>query len=184
MALAQTYRSQDGPFRGDRRASFNRNYHPLIANVVPAIKNSYNVNDNFLCNYENSYDISRNFWENNSYSGYAEAEVPATKRRRTSASAWESSMRPYIQPCTFEIGPSANRNSSVRMGSIRPNANQPPSCKRDRSKFEDEDLVFMSRDEIERCSPSRKDGIDALQETRLRYSYCHFLQNLGIQLEM
>ncbi|KAL8100227.1 cyclin-T1-3-like isoform X2 [Apium graveolens] len=184
MALAQTYRSQVGPFRGDHRPSFNRNYHHLIPNVAPSMNTSYNVPDNFLCNYSNSYDTSRNLWEHNSYSRYAEAEVPATKRRRTSTSDWKSSMRPYIQPCTFEIGPSANRNGSVRMGSIRPNANQPPSCKRGRSKFEDKDLVFMSRDEIERCSPSRKDGIDALQETRLRYSYCHFLQNLGIQLEL
>lgn len=38
------------------------------------------------------------------------------------------------------------------------------SCKRDRSKLEDDEPVFMSRDEIERFSPSRKDGIDALRE--------------------
>lgn len=184
MALAQTYRSQVGPFRGDRRPSFNRNYHPLNTNAIPATDNSYNVPDNFVFNYDNSYDISRNFWEDDSYSRYAEAEVPVTKRRRISTSGWESSMRPYIQPFTYETGPSANRNSSVRVASKRPDSNQPSSCKRDRSKFENEELVFMSRDEIERCSPSRKDGIDALQETRLRYSYCHFLQNLGIQLEM
>lgn len=186
MALAQTYRSQVGPFRDDHRSSFNTNHHPMINNKAPTINNFYNVPDNFAFNYDNSYDTSSNFWEHNSYSRYAEADVPAIKRRRTSTSGWESSMRPYILPCNYEIGPSANRKSDVRMGSIRPNADayQPPSCKRDRSKFEDEDLVFMSRDEIERCSPSRKDGIDALQETRLRYSYCNFLQNLGIQLEM
>ncbi|KAK1395232.1 CYCLIN domain-containing protein [Heracleum sosnowskyi] len=186
MALAQTYRSQVGPFRGDRRPFFNRNYHRLVANAAPAINNSYNIPNNFSFNNDYSYDISSNFWEHNSYSRYAEAEVPATKRRRTSTSGCESSMRPYIQPCTYKNGPSDNRNSSVCMGSVRPytDTNQPPSCKRDRSKFEDEDLVFMSRDEIERCSPSRKDGIDAVQETRLRYSYCHFLQNLGIQLEI
>ncbi|KAL4205157.1 hypothetical protein AMTRI_Chr01g135900 [Amborella trichopoda] len=43
---------------------------------------------------------------------------------------------------------------------------------------------FMSRDEIERCSPSRKDGIDLRKETHLRYSYCAFLQNLGMTLEL
>lgn len=43
---------------------------------------------------------------------------------------------------------------------------------------------FMSRDEIERCSPSRKDGIDVLMETHLRYSYCSYLQSLGMRLEL
>ncbi|KAG0449436.1 hypothetical protein HPP92_027299 [Vanilla planifolia] len=42
----------------------------------------------------------------------------------------------------------------------------------------------MSRDEIERCSPSRKDGIDKFMETRLRYSYCVYLQNLGLRLDL
>ncbi|XP_058077654.1 cyclin-T1-3-like isoform X2 [Magnolia sinica] len=46
------------------------------------------------------------------------------------------------------------------------------------------DVSFMSRDEIERLSPSRKDGIDSLRETHLRYSYCAFLQNLGMRLEL
>ncbi|WOG83308.1 hypothetical protein DCAR_0102483 [Daucus carota subsp. sativus] len=184
MALAQNYRSQAGPFRGDRRPSFNRNHHHLSTNMAPAINNSYNVPGNFVFNYDYSYDNPRNFREHSNYSKYAEANAPAMKRRKTSTSGWESNMRPYIQPYIYENGPSANRNSSVSMGGTRPHADQPPSCKRDRSSFEDEDLVFMSRDEIERCSPSRKDGIDALQETRLRYSYCNFLQNLGIQLEI
>ncbi|XP_010667604.2 cyclin-T1-4 isoform X1 [Beta vulgaris subsp. vulgaris] len=57
--------------------------------------------------------------------------------------------------------------------------------KRGRSDLEDEDCtVLMSREEIERCSPSRKDGIDALHETRLRYSYCAFIQNLGMRLDV
>ncbi|KAK1278457.1 Cyclin-T1-1 [Acorus gramineus] len=46
------------------------------------------------------------------------------------------------------------------------------------------DMVFMSRDEIERCSPSRRDGIDSMRETQLRYSYCAFLQNLGLRLQL
>ncbi|OAY72588.1 Cyclin-T1-5 [Ananas comosus] len=45
-------------------------------------------------------------------------------------------------------------------------------------------VAFMSRDEIERCSPSRKDGIDSVLETRLRYSYCSYLQSLGMRLEL
>ncbi|CAN6485478.1 unnamed protein product [Victoria cruziana] len=43
---------------------------------------------------------------------------------------------------------------------------------------------FMSREELERCSPSRKDGIDSSRETYLRYSYCSFLQSLGQLLEL
>ncbi|ONK61444.1 uncharacterized protein A4U43_C08F29980 [Asparagus officinalis] len=43
---------------------------------------------------------------------------------------------------------------------------------------------FMSRDQIERCSPSRRDGIDLLMETHLRYSYCSYLQCLGMRLEL
>ncbi|KAL0348829.1 UNVERIFIED_CONTAM: Cyclin-T1-4 [Sesamum angustifolium] len=58
------------------------------------------------------------------------------------------------------------------------------NSKRDRSTFEDDEVVLMSRDEIERCSPSRKDGIDPLQEAHLRYTYCVFLQNLGIRLNL
>lgn len=54
---------------------------------------------------------------------------------------------------------------------------------RSRARLEDT-VVFMSRDELERCSPSRKDGINLLRETHLRYSYCAFLQNLGIQLNL
>lgn len=188
MALAQSYRSQVGPFRGDRRSSFNRQHRPLINYMVPINNNSYVVPDNFFPNYENSYEFSKNIWEPNYYSKVVEADVvPPVKRRKFSASAWESGMRSYVQPPMYEHGPSTNKNSSVptvRTDSVRADAYQPPSCKRDLSVFEDEELVFMSRDEIERCSPSRKDGIDALQETRLRYSYCSFLQNLGIRLEM
>ncbi|MCI05924.1 cyclin-T1-4-like, partial [Trifolium medium] len=44
--------------------------------------------------------------------------------------------------------------------------------------------IFMSRDDIDRNSPSRKDGIDVCHETHLRYSYCAFLQNLGTRLEL
>ncbi|KAJ6802734.1 uncharacterized protein M6B38_191285 [Iris pallida] len=47
-----------------------------------------------------------------------------------------------------------------------------------------EDESFMSRNEIDRRSPSRKDGIDRLLETRLRYSYCAYLQSLGTRLQI
>lgn len=43
---------------------------------------------------------------------------------------------------------------------------------------------YLSREEIERCSPSRKDGIDLQKETYFRYSYCAFLQTLGMRLQL
>lgn len=60
------------------------------------------------------------------------------------------------------------------------------SFKYNQSEFEgdDSDGAFMSREEIERCSPSRKDGIDVVLEMHLRYSYCSFLQSLGTRLEL
>lgn len=56
--------------------------------------------------------------------------------------------------------------------------------KSDQLKFEDEEVVFMSRDDIEKTSPSRKDGINQIHETYLRYSYCSFLQNVGARLHL
>ncbi|KAI3754873.1 hypothetical protein L1987_54665 [Smallanthus sonchifolius] len=93
--------------------------------------------------------------------------VRSHKRRKFSATNWAS----YNQSLTYEFPPSSSNFTST-------------SYKRDRARFEENDSEFMSRDEIERFSPSRKDGIDALQETHLRYSYCAFLQNLGLRLEL
>ncbi|KAM0849937.1 hypothetical protein ACQ4PT_053398 [Festuca glaucescens] len=42
--------------------------------------------------------------------------------------------------------------------------------------------LLLSRDEIERRSPSRKDGIDPASEARLRASYCAYLRCLGFRL--
>eukprot|EP01018_Ginkgo_biloba_P035118 Gb_10896 [translate_table: standard] len=43
---------------------------------------------------------------------------------------------------------------------------------------------YFSREEIEKYSPSRKDGIDLRKETYLRSSYCTFLQDLGMRLKV
>ncbi|KAJ6794805.1 uncharacterized protein M6B38_227855 [Iris pallida] len=43
---------------------------------------------------------------------------------------------------------------------------------------------LMSRDEIDRRSPSGRDGIDRLLETHLRYTYCAYLQSIGTRLEL
>ncbi|CAN8313398.1 unnamed protein product [Cochlearia groenlandica] len=43
---------------------------------------------------------------------------------------------------------------------------------------------YFSKEEIERFSPSRKDGIDMVKESFLRSSYCTFLQRLGMKLHV
>lgn len=43
---------------------------------------------------------------------------------------------------------------------------------------------YFSRKEIEENSPSRSDGIDLKKETYLRKSYCTFLQDLGMRLQV
>ncbi|KAG2297738.1 hypothetical protein Bca4012_054915 [Brassica carinata] len=43
---------------------------------------------------------------------------------------------------------------------------------------------YYSKEEIERFSPSRKDGIDLAKESFLRSSYCNFLQRLGMKLNV
>lgn len=81
---------------------------------------------------------------------------------------------------TIAISTASTSNRSLSNGHASNN------YKRGRSEFEDDDneVVFMSREEIERCSPSRKDGIDVVHEMHLRYSYCAFLQTLGARLEL
>lgn len=43
---------------------------------------------------------------------------------------------------------------------------------------------YFTRDEIEKYSPSRLDGIDIKKETYFRKSYCTFLQDLGMRLKV
>lgn len=43
---------------------------------------------------------------------------------------------------------------------------------------------YFSREEIEKQSPSRLDGIDIKKETYFRKSYCTFLQDLGMRLKV
>ncbi|XWS24405.1 hypothetical protein CRYUN_Cryun28dG0099100 [Craigia yunnanensis] len=43
---------------------------------------------------------------------------------------------------------------------------------------------YLSREEIENNSPSRKDGIDLAREEQLRKSYCSFIQDLGMKLKV
>ncbi|KAL0718707.1 hypothetical protein Bca4012_068030 [Brassica carinata] len=47
-----------------------------------------------------------------------------------------------------------------------------------------ENRWYFSREEIENNSPSRGDGIDSKEETRLRKSYCSFLRDLGSRFNL
>lgn len=140
--------------------------------------------------------------------------MPPLKRKRFSSSAssssssssssWqygaggiEAQYRPsngvIRRDCAYGEGPSTSNNllsyqkpMDFRLGVPHVNACAfPVSDKSDSMKLAvDEDPIFMSKDEIERRSPSRKDGIDVRKETHLRHSYCAFLQNLGIRLAL
>jgi cyclin T len=58
------------------------------------------------------------------------------------------------------------------------------SCKLEEPDHSSAANRYFSRDEIEKNSPSRKDGIDLKKETYLRKSYCTFLQDLGMRLKV
>ncbi|CAJ1925417.1 unnamed protein product [Sphenostylis stenocarpa] len=144
--------------------------------------------------YHGNYDIRNHCWaehgvysnihnfDNGNYVQY-DAGPSSSKRRKHPAPSWENSQKHYL-PSTAQ----GNIPTSVNFQEppTRSNADTSisPICKLDCSIFEDKEPVFMSRDEIDRCSPSRKDGIDVLHETHLRYSYCAFLQNLGMWLNL
>lgn len=109
--------------------------------------------------------------------------VPSSKRRKFSSSAGGNSRGHYPQyPVVVDNAPSTS-TSFLSAPVVTEEKSGFTGSKRDRDMFDDE-VVFLSRDEIERLSPSRKDGIDTLRETYLRYSYCAFLQNLGMRLEL
>ncbi|KAH1223117.1 Cyclin-T1-4 [Glycine max] len=112
-----------------------------------------------------------------------DADPLSLKRRKHSSPICENNQKYYL-PSTVQgnIPSSVNFQASPTRSNVDTSVS--PICKLDCSIFEDKELVFMSRDEIDRCSPSRKDGIDVLRERHLRYSYCAFLQNLGMWLNL
>lgn len=208
------HHTRSGPFPGDSRSYYGwKNDASTSTSVASTYNNLCNINCSHMRNQNNQQDCSR-YYRDYSYNlnSYAKPEAgPSLKKRKFSGNAWENCSRTYQQPYQYENVPSNkcpnmyayyppntstvyNNNFRVTYESslagpptIQPDAHlhNSTSSKRDRSTFEEEDeLIFMSRDEIDRCSPSRKDGIDALHETHLRYSYCAFLQNLGVQLEL
>ncbi|KAJ4969023.1 hypothetical protein NE237_015724 [Protea cynaroides] len=163
MPILRTCRPQGGSFGNEHRSSFS---------------------GRCSSNNNNSRDFAGKF-RDHVYNGNNEEAsfAPSSKKRKFSAFGWEDCGRYYRQPGIVGDAPSTSNSSSGALTGPDTSAHTYTSRKRDYSKLED-DVIFMSRDEIERCSPSRKDGIDSVRETYLRYSYCAFLQNLGMRLEL
>lgn len=187
--------------------SFVRNFegegHTLHGGYWPAFDGNNYINTNrkrsrnSYChaNYNNNtnHDYWAKFGQHNSNSKFYNADhanyvkydaVPSSlKRRKYSGCTWDENWRYFFPPAVHEIVPSFSQFPAPL---TRTDADTSTSarCNRDCSRFEDDEPLFLSRAEIDRCSPSRKDGIDALHETHLRYSYCAFLQNLGMRLEL
>ncbi|KAL0457241.1 UNVERIFIED_CONTAM: Cyclin-T1-4 [Sesamum latifolium] len=207
MSLVRSYQPRGGQFHRHGRPFYGRNKNTSTrANAA-----DYNCNyDNYAhntkldkVNHDSYNDFSQNCrLDGPNYDPLPDI-VPSSKRRKISALSFEGNERPYQHQNTYQNDvvnhadqskPSncynaysnaylvSNSSTVVRCEDV--SAYDLTNSKRDRSTFEDDEVVLMSRDEIERCSPSRKDGIDPLQEAHLRYSYCVFLQNLGIRLNL
>ncbi|KAL0367454.1 UNVERIFIED_CONTAM: Cyclin-T1-5 [Sesamum radiatum] len=210
MALARRYQPRGGHFCSDGKSSYGRNSRTAANYNWNYESRPYNTKY-CMPNHDLSYDFSGNVMLNGPNHDHVWPDaVPATKRRKLSDMSCQSTWRHYQHQTKYESGfedhayllqrvpaqfvntygnaPLTCNKSSALVAPTTPDdtsAYAATTSKRDRSKFEDaEEVVFMLRDEIERCSPSRKDGIDVLHETHLRYSYCAFLQNLGVQLDL
>ncbi|XP_015888036.1 cyclin-T1-4 isoform X2 [Ziziphus jujuba] len=177
MSFEHNFRSQGSTVHDGYWSSLSRN------NFSYNNRNRSRTN-NHMRGFNGSYEYSGRYREHINNSNYVRPDNgPSWKRRKFSASTWGDSGRHYYPPNAYEYAPSTC-NDSIPPTRINADVSTSTSCKRDRSKLDDEEPVFLSRDEIERHSPSRKDGIDSMRETHLRYSYCAFLQNLGLRLEL
>ncbi|XVE81575.1 hypothetical protein DITRI_Ditri15bG0076200 [Diplodiscus trichospermus] len=185
MSFARNCRLQGGIVQDEYRyPSDGNNYNNYCSN------NYRNRNWNWISNPTWSFNYDQEllgqFGEHNR--GYNHAQencAPSLKRRKYSVATWGDSGRHY-PPSNMHYAAAPLDSSNFIHPPIRSNAEASTSVssKRDRSQLEDDEPVFMSRDEIERYSPSRRDGIDAVREAHLRYSYCSFIQNLGLHLEL
>ncbi|XP_014524177.1 cyclin-T1-4-like isoform X1 [Vigna radiata var. radiata] len=158
--------------RNNRKRS-RSNYHTRSFNI-------YNDNQTKFGDHGCSFNFS--LADHANYLRY-DAVPSSLKRRKYSAPVWQESHRYYVPPMVHDNIPSS---CNFQAPPTRSDGDASTSAvfKHCFSIFEDDKPVFMSRDEIDRYSPSRKDGIDVHHETHLRYSYCAFLQNLGMRLEL
>ncbi|WCJ23722.1 Cyclin family protein [Euphorbia peplus] len=180
MSFGRNHHSQGSTLHDDRWSSFNRNnYNSKNRNANLPRSNSYNHN----WNYNHEYPGKFRDHINNNYINPTNG-APSLKRRKFSSGSWGAVGTHFLHPTMYESAVSSTYNHSAPPTRSNAEVSTSISCKRDRSQLDEDEPVFMSRDEIERHSPSRKDGIDVLRETYLRYSYCEFLQNLGMRLEL
>ncbi|XP_042431285.1 cyclin-T1-5-like isoform X2 [Zingiber officinale] len=110
---------------------------------------------------------------------------PPTKKRRflPDRPAWDSGANggTVSSSCRSVMRPPRREDENARRRDL--NEAQPHE-QREPVRSEAEGAPFVTRSEIEMCSPSRKDGIDCLLETELRFSYCSYLQHLGLRLDL
>ncbi|KAM5569339.1 cyclin-T1-4-like [Rosa sericea] len=191
MSFTRHFRSEGATTRDEYWPSFSRNNSKSFnSNARHNNKTNYNNNwnmsrnNNFVRNHYDFQYYMGNYREHADNSNHFKPDgAPSYKRRKFSASTWGDGGRHYLPPNTYDFAPSTCNNyvPPTRSNGI---ASASTTCKRDRSKLEEDEVAFMSRDEIERYSPSRKDGIDAAREAHLRYSYCSYLQDLGLRLDL
>ncbi|XP_068659446.1 cyclin-T1-3-like isoform X2 [Aristolochia californica] len=157
--------------------------------VQNGVRSSFNRNNNVSNHYDRGFHPNEISRKNRDHQYRLDVDTaPSLKRRKFKTSNWEGSSRPYLDNQVQQLTMVSNEPStsnSYHLGFRRPDTDfsRSLSHKVELPKSEDA-TVFMSREEIDRFSPSRKDGIDSLRETHLRYSYCTFLQNLGVRLEL
>lgn len=186
MSRVRNFSSQVGVVNDDYWATMNR-YNVKNHHQKTSRSNYYDYGHcnhfEFLGQYKEQVDRSM-YGRPDTLSSIKPHNSQSFKRRKFSASRWEDGGRYHGQARTYNPGPSIYSNLVHPPPRSNNDVSTSASCKRDRSIMEDDEPSFMSRDEIERCSPSRKDGIDTIRETHLRYTYCAFLQSLGLQLEL
>lgn len=201
MSLMRPQQPRAGKFRRDHTLSSASNSN-MATRGTGAAPDYYNAVFG-----ANSSDYYNGFAQTYRLDGlmYGPEFEQSSKRRKTSAFSSESAGRIYQQHSAYqndfmnlaECKPSKYYNAggdaqlvwerSIAVAQTRSsdgNGHALSMSKSDQSKFEDEEVVFMSRDDIEKTSPSRKDGINQIHETYLRYSYCSFLQNVGARLHL
>lgn len=192
MAFIRNYRSQGGTAGDECWPSLGRNDVKSFNNFNHNNNWNRSRTNNFVKNYNNYQKYNYNnfqkyvggYKEHADNSNYIKPDsAPSFKRRKFSDSTWGDGGRHYLPPNTYEFI-SSSCNNYVPHPRSNGDASASTTGKRDRSKLDEDELPFMSRDEIERCSPSRKDGIDSVREAHLRYSYCSYLQNLGLRLDL